>query len=268
MLDFQPNWGLKVEEEHTGVYDRDKWGDWREEVNEVLRWRKADCRWAFYATSSQSACDVNELDPQRDHLVAVKEAFKSGGWDETIWDDTKRRDFYNDTENLFVLSQKENGSKGDKDPDGWLPDRNKCDYVEKWIDIKRKWGLSADPAELAAIREVLVRECDQTSPAVITAMGGGATTSVKTSPASSTTTSTAAPTTTAPATTTSTTAAAAVAGSTGPDVWNRFQRLFCSKWLEQPGWTEERLLQMVADANNAGFQWGKRAGSTDQNQTL
>lgn len=175
VLDYQDGWGLKIEAEHKGSFGRDQWGGWRQpEVDVALSWGRFDCKWAFYASSLVPACNVSNTDPQRDHLVAVKEVFDSGGWDETVWDEEQRRTFFNDTENLFVLSQKDKASKGDKDPAGWLPVRNSCEYVRKWIDIKRKWQLSADLAELSAITGVLSSgECDETSSAVLTARYGG-----------------------------------------------------------------------------------------------
>lgn len=68
-----------------------------------------------------------------------------------------------------MLSAAENREKSAHDPAGWLPERKLtwCEYVAEWRYIKRKWGLSADLAELDAIRRVIQEtDCDPNNPAV------------------------------------------------------------------------------------------------------
>ena len=109
------------------------------------------------------ACLTN---PTRDHLAAVAEGHRSGGYK---WSHTDRREFYTDTENLFVLSAAENRKESAHDPAGWLPERKltRYEYVAEWLYIKGKWGLSADLAALDAIRRVVQEtDCDPNHPAV------------------------------------------------------------------------------------------------------
>ena len=146
VLEHRLSGQVEVAEEGGGKFDRTLWEvAWPRRVDAALRWRQADCRWAFYAKSPHPACQTR---PNRDHLVAVGEVFQSGGF---RWDETTRHRFYTDTENLFVLPERENIEKSDFDPAQWLPSRNRCEYVERWLEIKSKWQLSVDVAEAKAI---------------------------------------------------------------------------------------------------------------------
>ena len=81
--------------------------------------------------------------------------FQSGGW---RWSEEQRHRFYTDTDNLFVLDELENIEKSDHDPAGWMPQRNRCEYVERWLEVKAKWGLSVDVAEA---QKILAEPCQK-----------------------------------------------------------------------------------------------------------
>jgi len=89
-----------------------------------------------------------------DHIIPLKEAHVSGG---ESWTRSERRTFANDHENLIVVSAGENRGRGAKDPTRWLPDTLgfRCEYIERWVFIKNKYGLSSDQQEKAAINSVL-----------------------------------------------------------------------------------------------------------------
>lgn len=55
-------------------------------------------------------------------------------------------------------------SKSDQDPAQWLPPAAEahCRYVAEWVGTKLRWSLSADEAELAALREVATGCPEQT----------------------------------------------------------------------------------------------------------
>lgn len=96
-----------------------------------------------------------------DHHVPLAEAWRSGA---SAWTDHTRRDFANDLGvpyGLTAASSVSNQSKGDKDPAEWLPTNTAytCEYVLGWSLVKYRWTLAVDPAELAAIRDVLSGEC-------------------------------------------------------------------------------------------------------------
>ena len=89
-----------------------------------------------------------------DHLVPLAEVWRSGG---RSWSAAKREAYANDLTDrrtLVAVSAHANRSKGDRDPAEWLPDYRKCKYVRSWVDVKLRWGLSADPAEKAALKDV------------------------------------------------------------------------------------------------------------------
>lgn len=87
-----------------------------------------------------------------DHLVPLKEAYQSGA---AAWPTARREQFANDPINLIATAAHENRSKGDGDVAEWLPPRDPCGYVTRFVGVKRAYGLSMDPAEAAAARRAL-----------------------------------------------------------------------------------------------------------------
>ena len=143
---------LTIEVEHQGDYNRREWGNWRSGVNPHLRWKQPDCKLAFYGTNLDPAqCTSNSVD--RDHLVAVKEAFDSGAHS---WPRDRKRDYYNYLPNLYVLNARENrGPKSGNDPTGWQPTNGRCRYAREWVVVKAEWKLSIDQAEYDALKSML-----------------------------------------------------------------------------------------------------------------
>jgi hypothetical protein len=90
-----------------------------------------------------------------DHIVPVAEAHRSGGW---RWSRERKIAYYNDLAGLVATTTRQNRQKGDKDPAGWLPAVGQCEYVRTWVQIKERWSLSMDSAEVAAVGAVL-RQC-------------------------------------------------------------------------------------------------------------
>ena len=137
-----------------GSYIRRTWySSWPRSVDTALRWRTSECKWAYYS-ARPPACNVSRNDPHRDHLVALKEAYVSGG---SRWSNDRKYRFATDVDNLWVLSASENTSKSDSDPAEWLPRgrQAQCRYVRDWVGIKLEYNLTADQAELRANRNVL-----------------------------------------------------------------------------------------------------------------
>jgi len=99
----------------------------------------------------------NPLHLDIDHVVPLKEAHESGAW---AWDADARQAFANQLSpagQLFAVQAAANRIKGAKDPAEWLP-RNesfRAEYARAWIKVKVQWNLTADPAELAALRLLL-----------------------------------------------------------------------------------------------------------------
>ena len=94
--------------------------------------------------------DMGETDIE--HIVAVSEAHESGLSSRS---DSERKAFGQDLDNLTLAEPHLNRhQKAGKDPSEWLPENNQCWYVAKYIEIKKKYGLTMDAAEAAAVFKV------------------------------------------------------------------------------------------------------------------
>ena len=88
----------------------------------------------------------------RDHRVPWEEALESGL---CARPEADRLAFYKDTGNLWPIPASVNRSKGDRDIAGWTP---LCWYARRIVETKRKHALTADRAEVKALRAALA-EC-------------------------------------------------------------------------------------------------------------
>lgn len=96
-------------------------------------------------------------DLEIDHMVPLAEAWRTGA---ATWSAERREAFANDLTDpatLVAVTSRSNRSKGDSTPDRWLPSAvaDRCSYVEDWIRIKARWGLSLGMAEKATLVQVL-----------------------------------------------------------------------------------------------------------------
>jgi len=103
-----------------------------------------------------------------DHMVPLAEVHDSGGW---RWSYARRFAYANDltlSQTLTAVSASSNRSKGGRDPAEWKPPAESawCQYAQDWIAVKVFWGLSADDAEVAALRTML-EECVETPQIVL-----------------------------------------------------------------------------------------------------
>ena len=99
---------------------------------------------------------TNPGDLDIDHVVALGEAWRSGA---SRWDEATRLAFANDLEYpeaLIAVSASSNRSKGDRDPADWQPpsEASWCGYVRTWASAKVRWALTADQAEVDALRDM------------------------------------------------------------------------------------------------------------------
>ena len=105
-------------------------------------------------------CFTSTRDTDIEHLVATSEAHDSGL---CAADPATRRRFARDLRNLTLASPRVNRhQKGGKDAGEWLPDRNKCWFAARVVEVKLAYGLSVDPREAAALERVL-RGCESTA---------------------------------------------------------------------------------------------------------
>ncbi|HEV7534824.1 MAG TPA: lamin tail domain-containing protein, partial [Acidimicrobiia bacterium] len=189
--------GLRVAAEgpRTG-YDRNLFGNWIDADHdrcdtreEVLQAQSTTPPQTDY---SGTACKVmagdwmslydgavltDRTEVEIDHVVALAEAWDSGA---SAWDATRRHAFANDLAHpeLLAVSSSTNHAKGDLDPAQWSPPRAaaQCAFASDTAAVKVAWNLSADPAEVAALRRMLAT-CPGGSPTSTTTSGPTVTTS-------------------------------------------------------------------------------------------
>ncbi len=88
-----------------------------------------------------------------EHMVARSEAHDSGL---CAADVGTRKRFARDLDNLTLASPTVNRHrKSDKDAADWLPAENKCWFADRVVAVKRKYGLTVDRREAAALERVL-----------------------------------------------------------------------------------------------------------------
>ena len=99
--------------------------------------------------------DPSDLDI--DHMVPLAEAHDSGA---ARWSDERKSAYANDLElpaALTAVSASSNRTKSADDPADWRPPLRSawCRYAHDWIAVKVKWSLTADRAEVGALRVML-----------------------------------------------------------------------------------------------------------------
>ena len=92
-----------------------------------------------------------------DHMVTLRDAFDSGGKD---WDKDHKKKFANNLDQpdaLIAVSLSANRSKGSRGPDQWLPLNvaYRCEYIEKWKEIKTSNALVLNPVQEALVAYML-----------------------------------------------------------------------------------------------------------------
>ncbi|MBB3038184.1 HNH endonuclease family protein [Hoyosella altamirensis] len=99
---------------------------------------------------------TNSSDVDAEHIVALGEAWRSGA---SEMDLETRTLIANDALNVVISDPSANRSKGDQDPSTYLPPGNfRCEYVERYTQVKVKYGLTVDPDEHSALRSAAT-EC-------------------------------------------------------------------------------------------------------------
>jgi len=93
-----------------------------------------------------------------DHIIPLKWAHDHGGW--RLSGEDKQR-FANDYQNLILVDDGRNQSKGAKGPGELMPDNSAyhCMYVFRWSYLIGKYNLAANQVDKDRISEV-AGECD------------------------------------------------------------------------------------------------------------
>jgi len=163
---------LMVATESRTGYERDKFRLWTDADHDGCDTRKEvllaeaikkpregkNCRlsggaWRSYY-EDKTVTDARKLDI--DHVVPLAEAWDSGA---SKWTAQRREQYANDLgaeRSLVAVSLGPNRTKGDKDPAEWMPPAKDatCTYATDWISAKLRWKLTADAAEVKALRAV------------------------------------------------------------------------------------------------------------------
>ena len=161
--------GIEIKRESRAAFDRGTYGGWiggcldtRDQVlieESVIEVTIDDCRvtegeWHDPFTG-WVILDPGILDI--DHFVPLEEANQSGGH---RWLRARKKQYANDRDDpdhLVAVHRSANRSKGARDPAEWLPTNEAfhCEYVRRWVSIKRRNGLSMDPSEAEFVGEQL-----------------------------------------------------------------------------------------------------------------
>jgi hypothetical protein len=104
--------------------------------------------------TGQTLTDSSEVDI--DHVVPLANAWRSGA-SSAEWSTADREAYANDPQVLLSADDGANQTKGDKGPEAWKPPNRDhwCEYARRWIWIKSDWHLSINPAEEAALRQMI-----------------------------------------------------------------------------------------------------------------
>ena len=105
-------------------------------------------------------CFGSTKDTDVEHIVATSEAHDSGL---CAADRATRARFAKDLRNLTLASPRVNRrQKSAKDAAEWTPDRNRCWFAGKVLEVKRAYGLTVDRREAAALERIF-RGCPSLS---------------------------------------------------------------------------------------------------------
>ena len=152
-------------------YNRDDWNHWidhdddcldarpelllHESLTSVTFAQSNNCRvvgglW-FGPFLGKFVTESSDLDV--DHVIPLKWAHTHGGW---RWSAEQKQTFANDYENLILVDDGRNQSKGSKGPGDWMPDNAAyhCAYAFKWSYLIDKYNLASNQIDLAMIADV------------------------------------------------------------------------------------------------------------------
>ena len=148
--------GLTVAPEHR-CSPYDKAGDYpypQSVEREIVR--ELDAVYGPYTGTCFSSTRQTDIE----HIVAASEAHDSGL---CAADRASRKRFAQDLRNLTLASPQVNRhQKSGKDATEWVPDRNRCWFAGRVLEVKLVYGLTVDRREAAALERVL-RGCASTA---------------------------------------------------------------------------------------------------------
>ena len=163
---------LKVKREHRDGYDRDLFPLWDSQggncstrdvvlIDESKDPDTAPDGNCDYTGTWHSAYDgVTTTDPSTfdiDHRVPLAEAWDSGAWRWTTGTRERYANDLGDPRPLIAVSASSNRSKGDREPQDWMPAKRKCTYLVQWVVVKVRWHLAVNLREKRFVRRDMSR---------------------------------------------------------------------------------------------------------------
>ena len=141
--------GLTVAPEHRcSPYDRKRDYRYSQSVEQEIVRRLGSVYGPYTGT-----CFAATSETDIEHIIAVSEAHDSGLC--AAGRDVRMR-FAKDLRNLTLASPRVNrNSKGAKDAGEWLPDRNRCWFAARVVEVRRAYGLTIDRREAGALERIL-----------------------------------------------------------------------------------------------------------------
>ena len=121
-------------------------------------------------------CFASARQTDIEHIVAASEAHDSGL---CAADPATKARFSRDLRNLTLASPQVNRhQKSGRDAAEWVPDRNRCWFAGRVLEVRRAYGLTVDRREAAALESIL-SSCGSTAlePIVCTASSASGTAS-------------------------------------------------------------------------------------------
>ena len=141
--------GLTVAPEHRcSPYDRKRDYPYQQSVEQDIV-RHLGAVYGPYT----GTCFASTRQTDIEHMVATSEAHDSGL---CAADRNTRARFAQDRRNLTLASPEVNrNQKSGKDAGEWLPDRNRCWFAGRVVEVKVAYGLTFDRREAAALERIL-----------------------------------------------------------------------------------------------------------------
>lgn len=97
---------------------------------------------------------ASELDI--DHVVPLKWAWENGA---STWSDALRTKFANDPSNLLPVEASLNRQKGAQDISQWLPPRNQCAYISRFMRVIKTYPFEISEKKMISFNAILTQHC-------------------------------------------------------------------------------------------------------------
>ena len=145
--------GLKIEKENRcSPYNRSKDYIYPQTIENKVVESLGNKIYSPYSGKYFKSTEETDIE----HIVSLSEAHDSGL---CAADEKTKLRFASDTLNLTLASPIVNrDEKSGYDASGWLPEKNKCWFANKVIEVKKNYNLTVDSKELVALEKV-ISEC-------------------------------------------------------------------------------------------------------------